>query len=65
MAKIGTAHIEIKPVLSDEALDDLVQRIADGVAEGVERGMESVRNTEARHARLARQAERVNSGGVA
>jgi hypothetical protein len=40
MAKIGTAHIEIKPVVSDEALDDdLMQRIADAVAEGVQRGM--------------------------
>jgi hypothetical protein len=39
MAKIGTAHVEIKPVVSDEALDDLMERIADAVAEGVRRGM--------------------------
>lgn len=38
MAKIGTAHVEIKPVLSDEALDALCERIADAVAEGVHRG---------------------------
>lgn len=60
MAKIGTAHIEIKPVLSEAALDEIVQRIGDAVAEGVERGMEAVRNTEARHARLERQAQRAN-----
>lgn len=39
MAKIGTAHIEIKPVINEEALDALVQRIEDAVAAGVTRGM--------------------------
>ena len=38
MAKIGTAHVEIKPVLNDEALEALTSRIADAVAEGVRRG---------------------------
>ena len=39
MAKIGTAHIEIKPVINDEALDAISQRIEDAVAAGVARGM--------------------------
>lgn len=39
MAKIGTAHIEIKPVVNVEALDALTKRIEDAVAAGVERGM--------------------------
>ena len=39
MAKIGTAHIEIKPVLNDEALAVIVQRIEDAVADGVARGL--------------------------
>lgn len=39
MAKIGTAHIEIKPVLNEEALDALVQRIEDAVEAGVARAM--------------------------
>lgn len=39
MAKVGTAHIEIKPVLNEEALEALVQRIEDAVAEGVSRAL--------------------------
>src|SRR5205085_5675824 len=43
MAKIGTAHIEVKPVANEGALDalceSLAQRIEDAVAAGVERGM--------------------------
>lgn len=39
MAKIGTAHIEVKPVVDDEALETIAERIAAAVAEGVERGM--------------------------
>lgn len=39
MAKIGTAHIEIKPVLNEEALDAIVKRIEDAVAEGISRGL--------------------------
>ena len=39
MAKIGTAHIEIKPVINEEALEALVQRIEDAIAAGVARGM--------------------------
>ena len=39
MAKIGTAHIEIKPVVSDEVLTEITDRIADAVADGVARGM--------------------------
>lgn len=39
MAKIGTAHIEIKPVLNEEALDAIAQRIEDAVAAGIERGI--------------------------
>ena len=39
MAKIGTAHIEIKPVVNDDALAEITDRITDAVAEGVRRGM--------------------------
>ena len=39
MAKIGTAQIEIKPVINDEALEEITRRIADAVAAGVARGM--------------------------
>lgn len=39
MAKIATAHIEIKPVLNDDSLQELMQRIEDAVAAGFERGM--------------------------
>ena len=39
MAKIGTAHIEIKPVLNDEALEAITKRIEDAVAAGVARGL--------------------------
>lgn len=46
MAKIGTAHIEIKPVLNDAAVDDLVKRIEDAVAEGVRRGIKSATTTQ-------------------
>lgn len=42
MAKIGTAHIEIKPVLNEAAMDHLVKRIEDAVAAGVRRGLEQV-----------------------
>ena len=41
MAKIGTAHVEIKPVISDEVLEVITSRIADAVAEGVKRGMQA------------------------
>lgn len=39
MAKIGTAHIEVKPVVDEAALEAITERIADAVAQGVERGM--------------------------
>lgn len=39
MAKIGTAHVEIKPVLNEDALDEIAQRIEETVAHAVERGM--------------------------
>jgi len=39
MAKIGTAHIEVKPVLNEEALAAIVQQIETAVARGVERGL--------------------------
>ena len=41
MAKIGTAHIELKPVIDEAALNAITERIADAVAEGVRRGMEN------------------------
>jgi hypothetical protein len=41
MAKIGTAHVEIKPVLNEEALEQIVQRIEEAVRRGVEAGLAS------------------------
>jgi len=43
MAKIGTAHIEIKPVIDEAALQSITRRVERAVAEGVWRGMESTR----------------------
>ena len=40
MAKIGTAHIEIKPVFSEEALAQIAKQIEDAVVEGAQRGAE-------------------------
>jgi len=37
MAKVGTAHIEIKPVVSDDALEKITQSIADAIERGIER----------------------------
>lgn len=42
MAKIGTAHVEIKPVINDEALEQITKRVEEAVAEGVRRGMRAV-----------------------
>lgn len=39
MAKIGTAHIEIKPVLSEDALTEITAKIEAAVRSGVEAGM--------------------------
>lgn len=39
MAKIGTAHVEIKPVLNEEALEAVVVRIEEAIAEGIERAL--------------------------
>lgn len=39
MSKIGTAHIEIKPVINVDALAAIMQQIEDAVAEGVARGL--------------------------
>ena len=39
MAKIGTAHVEIKPVLNQEALDEITNRIENAVADAVARGL--------------------------
>lgn len=43
MAKIGTAHVEIKPVLNEEALDALVARIESAIEAGVTRALEKAR----------------------
>lgn len=40
MAKIGTAHIEVKPVLNQEALDLITQQIEDAVAAAVTAGLQ-------------------------
>lgn len=42
MAKIGTAHVEIKPVLAEEALDALCKQVEERVAAAVRRGLDSV-----------------------
>lgn len=42
MAKIGTAHIEIKPVLNEEALAEIGQRIEDAVEAGMTRALSRV-----------------------
>ena len=39
MAKVGTAHLEIKPVLNEEALDAIEGMIREAVARGVQEGM--------------------------
>lgn len=39
MAKIGTAHIEIKPVLNEEALEAIVKRIEGAIDAGVTRAL--------------------------
>ena len=39
MSKIGTAHIEIKPVINEEALAEITKRVAEAVRAGVEDGM--------------------------
>jgi len=39
MAKIGTAHVEIKPVLDEDALTRITDSIAAAVRAGVRRGM--------------------------
>lgn len=39
MAKIGTAHIEVKPVLNEEALEAMAQRIEDAITAAVNRGL--------------------------
>jgi len=39
MTKIATAHVEIKPVVNEEALQAILDRIQQAVAEAVERGM--------------------------
>lgn len=53
MAKIGTAHIEIKPVLNDEALAAIIQRVedafTDAVTDAVKRGVAKASNPTATH----------------
>lgn len=39
MAKIGTAHVELKPVLNDDALQQLGNQIERTVTEAVQRGL--------------------------
>lgn len=41
MAKIGTAHLEIKPVVNDEALAKITAAITAAVRAGVEEGMKA------------------------
>ena len=45
MAKIGTAHVEIKPVVDEAALAEITRRVADAVAAGVALGMSRVTPT--------------------
>lgn len=39
MAKVATVHVEIKPVLNEQALAELTSRIEDAVADAVSVGM--------------------------
>jgi hypothetical protein len=39
MAKIGTMHVEVKPVLNEQALAEISDRIEKAVADGVARGL--------------------------
>lgn len=39
MAKIGTAQVEIKPVLNEEALTAITERIENEIREAVARGL--------------------------
>jgi hypothetical protein len=39
MAKIGTAHVEVKPVLNEEALAEITARIEEAVRAGVQAGL--------------------------
>lgn len=41
MAKIGTAHVEIKPVLNEQALADIAARIEAEVAAAIRAGIAS------------------------
>ena len=43
MAKIGTAHVEIKPVLNEEALDALCAQVEEAVANAVTLAMQAER----------------------
>ncbi|MCK9601333.1 MAG: hypothetical protein M0R06_19995 [Sphaerochaeta sp.] len=47
MAKIGTAHVEIKPVLNEEALEALCAQVEEASANAVIRAMQSIRVAEA------------------
>lgn len=42
MAKIATAHIEIKPVLNEDALQGVLDAIEQAVAIGFSRGVKAV-----------------------
>ena len=43
MAKIGTAHVEIKPVLNEEALSALCAQVEEAVANAVTLAMQAER----------------------
>lgn len=55
MAKIGTAHIELKPVLNDEALEQITAAITAAVKEGVEAGIKAARPTAVKYGDLVIQ----------
>ncbi len=44
MARIGSVHLDIKPVLSDDTLDGIADRIADAVYVGFLRGMDRAKS---------------------
>lgn len=45
MAKIGTAHVEVKPVLNEAALAKIVDQIEAAVRLGVTRGLADMQHT--------------------
>lgn len=44
MAKIGTAHVEIKPVLDEAALDRICERLEEAISRAIAKAVEAAAN---------------------